>query len=262
MPSPFPGMDPYLETPDLWADVHHGLISQIRAALTQRIKSHYVGRIEFRKYVSDEDDPGRRALVPDLRIETSPNVRPVNGPKNGALAIAEPIFFPMLIDNEIEEAYLAIKDRRTGALVTIIEVMSPANKIRGSEGRKSFMSKKKEVLASDVHWVEIDLLRSGDPSIVNPPLRPSDYRVVVSRGNDRYKGRYWPIGVRQPLPVVGIPLKGEDPDVPLDLGAVLAAAYDNSAYEASIDYCRPPSPPLALEDARWAGKLLRAKGVR
>jgi Protein of unknown function (DUF4058) len=66
MPSPFPGMDPYLETPDLWPDVHHELMSQIRAALNPRIKPHYVARVELRVYISDEDDPGRKALVPDL----------------------------------------------------------------------------------------------------------------------------------------------------------------------------------------------------
>ena len=254
-------MDPYLETPDLWPDVHHGLIAQIQAALNPRIKSRYVARVELRVYISDEDDPGRKALIPDLRIEISPGSRNGKRTANGGLVIAEPIIIPMLIDDEIEDAYLSIKDRQSGALVTIIEIMSPANKIRGSEGRKSFMRKKKEVLASDVNWVEIDLLRSGDPSILNPPLRPSDYRVLVSRGDDHYNGRYWPISVRQQFPVIGIPLKGKDPDVPLDLGAALTAAYDNAAYDASIDYSKPPSPPLTPEDARWAGKLLRSQGT-
>ena len=225
MPSPFPGMDPYLETPDLWPDVHHELMSQIRAALTPRLRPRYVARVELRVYVSNEDDPGREALVPDLRIETAARAR--TGKRNGnlALTIDEPIIIPLLIDNEIEEAYLAIKDRKSGALVTVIELMSPTNKIRGSEGRKSFMSKKRAILASDVHWVEIDLLRAGDPSVTRPPLRPSDYRVLIYRGNERERGRYWPIGVRQPFPVIGIPLKGKDPDVPLDLGAALNAAY-------------------------------------
>jgi hypothetical protein len=63
------------------------------------------------------------------------------------------------------------------------------------------------------------------------------------------------------VPVDFPPLKGKDPNVPLDLSAALAAAYDNGAYDASIDYSKPPSPPLSPEDARWAGKLLRAKGA-
>ena len=262
MLSPFPGMDPYLETPHLWPDVHNGLMSQIQGALNRLIQPHYVARVEFRVYVSDDDDPGRKAIVPDLRIESTTNGRSAKHSTSSSTAIAEPIIVPILIDHEIEEAYLTIKNPKSGALVTIIEIMSPTNKIRGAEGRKSFMRKKNEVLASDVHWVEIDLLREGDPSVTNPPLRPSDYRVLISRCDDRYYARYWPIGVRQPLPTIGIPLRGKDADAPLDLGVALNAAYENGAYHASIDYAKPPSPPLHAEDARWAAKLLRAKGLR
>jgi len=255
-------MDPYLETPDLWPDVHHGLIGQIQAALNPRIQPTYVARVELRVYISDQDDPGRRALVPDLRVETSTRPRRGKRAEVAPLAVAEPIIIPMLLDSTIEEAYLTIKDRKSGSLVTIIEILSPTNKIRGSEGRKSFMNKKNEVLASDVHWVEIDLLRAGDPSVINPPLQPSDYRILISRGGDRYRARYWPVRIRQTLPVVGIPLRGDDPDVPLDLGAALNAAYDIAAYAASIDYSKPPDPPLRPDDTRWAAKLLRDRGLR
>ncbi len=222
MPSPFPGMDPYLETPELWPDVHHELISQIRSRLNPRLKPNYVARVELRVYISTEDDPGRQALVPDLRIETRARAGVRNGKANrgAALAIDEPIIIP-LMDTEIEEAYVAIKDPKTGAIVTIIEVLSPTNKIRGSEGRKSFLQKKNEILATDVNWVEIDLLRAGDPSIVRDSLRESDYRVLVYRGGERRSTRCWPVRLRNRLPVIGIPLKGKDPDVPLDLGAVL-----------------------------------------
>ena len=140
--------------------------------------------------------------------------------------------------------------------------MSPTNKIRGSEGRKSFMKKKYETLASEVHWVEIDLLREGDPSVTNPPLRPSDYRVLVSRGSDRYGARYWPIGIRQRLPNIGIPLREPDADIGLNLGKILTSTYDVGADDASIDYTKPPTPPLAPDDAKWANKLLKEKGLR
>lgn len=262
MPAPFPGMDPYLETPDLWPDVHHELMHQIRASLNPRLKPDYVARVELRVYITDEDDPGREALVPDVRIETASRRPSAKSNGRQAIAIDEPIVIPMLIDPEIKESYLAIKDCKTGSLVTIIEIMSPTNKIRGAEGRQSFMRKKNEILATPVNWVEIDLLRSGLPSVVNPPLRPCDYRVMISRGNDRYNAHYWPISVRRPLPVIGIPLRKKDADVPLDLGAVLNTAYDNGAYELSVDYTKPPVPPLRGEDAKWANKLLRTKGLR
>jgi hypothetical protein len=110
--------------------------------------------------------------------------------------------------------------------------------------------------------VEIDLLRAGRPSAENLALRDCDYRIVVLRHEDRPRGKLWPVSVRQPLPVIGIPLRGDDPDVPLDLGAVLNAAYESAAYDMSIDYRKPPDPPLAKPDAEWARQLLKRQPRR
>lgn len=255
-------MDPYLETPDLWPDVHHGLISQVQAALNPNLRPNYVARVELRVYISEEDDPGRAALVPDVRVETAARGRAQKGGAVAVLTIDEPIELPMLLDNEIEESYLTIRHRKTGALVTVIEVMSPTNKILGAEGRNSFLRKKREVLASDVNWVEIDLLRTGEPSVANSSVRECDYRVLVYRAKPHRRSRCWPIHIRRRMPVIGVPLRSPDPDVPLDLGAVLNAAYDNAAYDSSIEYSKPPDPPLRADDARWANKMLRAKGLR
>jgi hypothetical protein len=179
-----------------------------------------------------------------------------------AVAVAEPIIIPLLVDDEISEARLEIRHRASNALVTIIEVLSPTNKIRGSRGRASFMEKRRDTLASDVHWVEIDLLRAGEPSVPRPSLPSCDYRLLVSRAGDHLRGQYWPVSVRQPLPTFGIPLRGKDPDVPLDLNAVLRSAYDHGAYDLSIDYRQEPVPPLDDEDAAWADALLREHGLR
>jgi hypothetical protein len=179
-----------------------------------------------------------------------------------AVAIVEPLIVPLLIDNEIEEARLEIRHLESGSLVTVIEVLSPTNKIRGARGRASFMQKREEILSSDdVHWVEIDLLRAGVPSVTRPPLVPSDYRILVSRAGQRLRARYWPVSVRQPLPPLGIPLRDPDPDVTLDLGAALRAAYENGAYDLSIDYRKKPEPPLKADDTAWADRLLRERGL-
>jgi hypothetical protein len=212
-------------------------------------------------YITNEDDPGMQALVPVVRIEKTKRRRDDLKNGHGTLKIAEPVIVPMLIDRKIEEAFVAIRNRKSRALVTVIEVMSPTNKIRGSEGRRSFLRKKQEVLASDVNWVEIDLLRSGQHSTVNPSKIPCDYRVVVSRADDRYHARYWPIQLRQQLPIVGIPLRGNDAEAPLDLAAALVAAYEIGAYDATIDYSKPATPPLSSADARWARQRIRERGA-
>lgn len=224
MPSLFPGMDPYLEAPTIWPDVHTNLISEIRAALTSGIRPHYVGRVELRAYIPDPE--------PDIR----------------------------LIDEEIEEAFLKIIHVESGVLVTVLEVLSPANKVRGSRGRASFMSTRHEIMNTDVHWVEIDLLRDGVPSVTDPPLRPSDYCILVSRADQRTRTRFWPVSVRQPLPVLAIPLRGKDPEASLDLSAVFRTVYDRAAYDVSVDYRKKPQPPLQGDDAKWARELLRGRG--
>jgi hypothetical protein len=114
---------------------------------------------------------------------------------------------------------------------------------------------------SDVHWVEIDLLRAGTPSVTDPPLKPArDYRALISRADLRTRTRYYPISVRQVLPVIGIPLRGKDPEAPLDLGAVLKSVYDRAAYDLSVDYQKDPQPPLEGEEAKWVRALLQKPG--
>lgn len=139
MPSPFPGMDPYLEAPEIWPDVHHELISEIRAALNPKLRTRYVARVELRIYISDDDDPGRAALVPDVRVETSPLRKGAKKPTAATtLAVTEPLIVPTLVDEEIEEAFLKIIHVESEALVTVIEVLSPTNKIRGSPRPSQF----------------------------------------------------------------------------------------------------------------------------
>src|SRR5581483_11872427 len=211
MPSPFPGMDPYLEAPGLWPDVHHGLISEIHGTLNSRLRPKYVSRVVLRMYISDDDDPGRAAMIADTQLR---RLRRRTG-RQGKSATTAPhtkrLIVPTLLDDEIKEARLEIRQAETGTLVTVIEVLSPTNKIRGSRGRASFIFKRRETLASGGHWVEIDFLRAGMPSSSRRGLQASDYRIFISRAEDRARWRSWPIGLRQPLPVIGIPLRGDDP---------------------------------------------------
>lgn len=263
MPSPFPGMDPCLEEPGLWPDVHHGIISEMQAQLNRSLRPRYHVRIEERVYISDESDPGRRVIVPDLRIAGTPsNYDLPVPPVSETVAIAEPLLMTTMFEEEIHEARLEIIDRQQQLVVTVIEILSPTNKVMRSRGMDSYEAKRQEVLTSPSHLVEIDLLRAGERIYVKETLPPTDYLIHVSRREQRPQGLVWPLQMTQPLPRIRIPLKAEDPDVELDLQQVLNTAYDRAAYDLDVDYRAAPKIPLSDKMARWADELLRAKGLR
>jgi len=264
MPSPFPGMDPYLEDPGLWPDVHHGLISQMQAELNQRVGDNYYVRVEERVYVTDLEDAERSLMIPDLRIGQTPKVGHMTSPPQTTITIdvAEPELITTLLDDEIHEAHLEVVDRVDRSVVTIIEVLSPSNKVPGSKGRASYQQKRREVMDSPCTWIEIDLLRAGDPIIPRQKLGGCDYYVHISQVEQRPKGAVWRIRLPQRLPGILIPLKSEDSAVPLDLQQVLDTAYNRGAYNKTIDYQSPPATPLPPELEGWAEQLLKAKGLR
>ena len=146
--------------------------------------------------------------------------------------------------------------------VTVIELLSPSNK-RGGPGRKLYRSKQRDVLRSDAHLVEIDLLRTGRHAVAVPEglarsRGPYDYLTCVSRARrPRDEFELYPRSLRRPLPTVLVPLAGDDPDLRVDLGPVLARTYEAGAYRDRIDYARPCVPPLSAEDQAWADALIR-----
>lgn len=266
MPSPFPGMDPYLEEPGLWPDVHHGLISQIQAELNHQVRPKYHVRVEERVYISDENDPGREVIIPDLRVADAArdeaNDWAAEEAATGYVAVAEPVVLTTLIDDEIHEAFLEVIDRQERMVVTVIEILSPTNKVPGSRGQASYLEKRREIMTSPSHLVEIDLLRAGAPIHTRELLPPADYYVHVSRKAKRPKGVVWPILLTQRLPVISIPLRPEDEDVPLDLQEALNTAYERAAYDLAINYRREPIPPLGESHRQWVHSLLQSRGWR
>lgn len=264
MPSPFPGMDPYLEDPGLWPDVHHELISAARAVLTERLRPKYFVRVDLRVYISDEEDPGRRVLVPDLRVaESEPgSAVSMRARSTAGVGIAEPTIITKLIDEEINEAYLEVTDRESRQVVTFVEIVSPSNKVSGSEGRASYLRKRRQVMDSTSHWMEIDLLRTGAPLISRELLSKGEYCVHVSRAGKRPESETWPIRLQDRLPVVPVPLKPEDGAVELDLQQLLDETYDRAGYDLTINYRLQPEVPLTVEQNAWADQLLKAKGLR
>jgi hypothetical protein len=261
MPSPFPGMDPFLEDPALWPDVHHAFLSEMQYQLNAQLRPKYYARVELRVYVSDETDPGRSVMVPDVRLGQAQRNN-ATLPAQPQLTTPEPVEVVTLLEEEIEEAYLQVHETASHQLVTIIELLSPANKAAGSHGRESFIAKRKQVLRSPVSWVEIDLLRGGQAIATWDNLPACDYSVHVSKPRVRPKGNVWPLQLANPLPPIPIPLREPDPDAPLNLQRVLANAYERGAYDLSIDYQGEPIPPLDEDEAQWMDQLLKEKGLR
>jgi hypothetical protein len=262
MPSPFPGMDPYLENPRLWPDVHHELISVAREMLNVQLRPKYYVRVEERVYISDETDPGRTVLIPDLRVADRPASSGATLPARAVLEADESVEMTTLLDDEIHESRMEIIDHASRRVVTVIEIVSPTNKVPGSQGRASYLQKRKEVMTSSSHWVEIDLLRQGAPFTARETLPPCAYLVHVSRVQRRPKARVWPVQLRKRLPVVPVPLRPEDADMMLDLQTVLTTVYDRAAYDLAIDYRGEPVPPLTGSDIEWANEILSDKELR
>lgn len=251
----FPGMDPWLEQPPLWPDVHLELIAQIRRQLQRLVGPRYYVAAEERVYL---EAPTERQFTPDNIVVVSPPRGSVATSPGGGVA-DEPT---VLLVDEIEqrEHYLEIREAGTGhRVVTVIEVLSPANKRVGA-GREEYLRKQADVLESPANLVEIDLLRGGEPTVALPDgwASRSDHRVAVSRGNDRRRREVYQVSLRDRLPRVRVPLDPTEADVVLDLPAVLDAAAEAGAYGRRIDYSRDPIPPLGPGDLAWAREQVAA----
>ncbi len=258
MPSPFPGMDPWLEDPGGWLGVHNSIIAYLSDDLNAALAGRYVTRAQER-VVGESPVNQARGIYPDLfLLERRP------GPRTGGTALAEPDA-PIVVQAataEFREAWLEIRDRTTRKLITVIELLSPSNKTMRGGGRKLYLKKQREVLASDVNLVEVDLLRGGTWTLAVPEedarsAAPFDYLVSISRPRDRSRFEVHPILLPQRLPRIAVPLAGRDPDAVADLPSLIRRCYDRGQYRATIDYSRPPVPPLSLQQVKWASTVLR-----
>jgi hypothetical protein len=256
-------MDPFLEG-QLWPDFHAAFIAETRMALVPGLRPRYVALIEKHVYLEREPDGPRRRVRPDaVVVENTPHFQRSRGGatvlERPAVAVAAPVAVPLpaFTREKVERAYVEIRLRETRDLVTVIELLSPANKHPGDDGRTEYQRKRELVFQSGVHLVEIDLLRDGERLPMGEPLPPADYYAILSRAQSRPLADVWPIGLRHRLPSLSIPLSGDDPDAALDLQAVFNAVYDRAGYDYMIGYEAVPEPPLLEEDAAWVRKVLQ-----
>jgi hypothetical protein len=254
MHSPFPGMDPYLERADRWSGVHARLIAVLGEILTRQVAPRYFVDSEDNVFVLDLEDPARHLAQPDVYlVEAEQASRP---PETGG-RITAPLVLDLPATLEIRAPYLRIIDTSNREVVATIEVLSPVNKVRGSRGHRDFLRKRQQILRSQAHWLEIDLLRAGTRS---PGIPPSGaYAAVLHRAGERDRLEAWFVGLREPLPTVAVPLRGQEADVPLDLQEAVETVYDRYRYDAVIDYDEEPPPPaLSAADGRWLRERIEA----
>ncbi|MEM7536188.1 MAG: DUF4058 family protein [Chloroflexota bacterium] len=260
MTSPFPGMDPYLEERLLWYDIHSSLIPYICEALHPQIHPAYVAR------------QGERMEVSIVGQRTVSNVRTVEMPygslpRETAMDIPR-IDEPPVIELFVEERqvpYLVIICRETGDVVTLIDVLSPANKI--ADGHEEYLQNQQERLQSQTNLVEIDLLSCGRPTTLARLYeirKPADWRymITVSRPRNRRQLQFYAIPLDQRLPRCRIPLREDEPDAVLDLPAIFTRCYEVGGYDHLIDYSRDPSVTLSEAEQAWMNTLLVDAGLR
>ncbi len=226
MPSPFPGMDPFLEAPDIWPDLHDRLAGQISTELNRTLPQPYYARLEMR---------------PEVGI----------------------VGLDVIPSEPLDHHFVEVRDTsRRHALVTLIEIVSPANKRRGPDGR-AYEAKQQEILASDTSLIELDLLRAGEPIVGGARLADfvaqldpqPDYLAAVNRAWQRGADldfEVFPIRLEDTLPCIPVPLRKEEAEVPLDLQYAFDQAFDSGPYaRGAVDYDVALDPPVALERREW-----------
>ena len=262
MKSPFPGMDPYLEAH--WGDVHHRLVQYACDEIQTHLPRDLRARVEERVFVESPQSTGR-VVYPDVRVVERRAPSPPSAGDSGGLVVAEPLVIHVP-DERVTEGFIEIREAGSGGrVVTVIEVLSPSNKHAG-EGCDLYRQKQQELRAGGVSLVEVDLLRAGAHVLMVPkesilPSHRTPYQVCVRRGWNPSKIEVYAVPLRDRLPVIAVPLRETDGDIPLDLQALVDQSYRHGSYD-DIDSGREPDPPLTTEDAAWADQLLRTQNLR
>ncbi len=270
MPSPFPGMDPYLEGPRYFPDLHPRLIYGLSDTLNALLPDRYYSGIGSRVWL----EAPQRPIGPDVDLYRSGPVQGGTATMEGGLAVAEEVLAGAIQihipGEEVHESFVEIYSLPEGdRLVTTVEILSRSNKTPGESGRDLYRRKQRDLLDSKIHLVEIDLLRGGTHStavaldFAREKAGVFDYHVCMRRF-DYPVGDYYvfPIHLGDRLPKLPIPLLPGDRAVSIDLQSLLDRAYDSAQFRRRVRYAQtPPLPPLTADQYAWVEKTLREKGL-
>jgi hypothetical protein len=227
MPSPFPGMDPYVETDQLWPSFHHQLVTCLYQILLPGLVDKYRARVSQRHYVTEQ------------------------------------ALFTSIIREEHHEEYIEIRQRSDGRMVTMVDVVSPSNK-RTDCGRDAYLEKRREGRGGGASLVEIDLVIQGQPMLEysREGLPDWDYAVTVTRSTQPDRFEIYTATLQKRLPRFRLPLASDDRDMVVDLHTAFTRSYDQGGFSAKIDYQRDPAVALNDEDRAWLDDLLKQHKVR
>ncbi|MDB5387932.1 MAG: hypothetical protein JWM11_3578 [Planctomycetaceae bacterium] len=269
MPSPFPGLDPYVENSRWWNVFHTAFIVEVMEQLNRDLPDQYLASSEQRLYIEEH----RQSIRPDVSVIAVSRVEQNLGgvslaAETGTETDAEEVWHFDLTPLEVIERFIEITVAGDESqVIAVIELLSPTNKALGSSGREAYLAKQDDVLQSDAHLVEIDLLRGGYPTVAVSPgeLLSHGYcdSVVCLTPGRSFRGKQtvWPIRLRKKLPAIRIPLGPQEPPVTLDLQAVFNQVYDKAAFGKRIDYRQPPAISYSQADTEWIDGILKSKGI-
>jgi hypothetical protein len=205
MPSPFPGMDPFLEDEKTWPAFHHQMIASLYQALLPGLVERYRARIGMRTFTTEE-----------------------------------PLFTSMIRQDHTEEV-IELRHRTDGRLITLIDLPSPINK-KLAQGRAAYLETRKGARNQGAGVVEIDLCLQGQPLLdYNREGLPEwDYAVTVTRSTQPDRFEIYTSTLAKRLPRFKVPLAADDRDTVLDLQVCFARAFENGGFGPSIDYAKDP----------------------
>jgi hypothetical protein len=227
MPSPFPGMDPYLEDEALWPVFHHQLVMCLYQILLPGLVDRYRARVGQRHYLTEQ------------------------------------ALFTSVVREEHHEDYIEVRQRTDGRLITLIDVVSPANKVT-SAGRTAYLDKRKEGKTAGANLVELDLVLQGQPTLdySREGLPDWDYAVTVTRSTQPEKYEIYTATLQKRLPRFRLPLAPDDRDTVLDLHTAFTRCYDQGGFASRIDYAKDPPTTLTPEDKQWLQEMLKQQKLR
>ncbi len=255
MPSPFPGMDPYIESQN-WKGFHSSFVGMLGEMLVPQVAPRYIVQVEDYVYLARDDEESDRLLEPDLAVLEAVEA-PAMPPGNSAAAVSTlaPSLHRLHVPRRYRQKFLSIRDRQSRNVATVIELLSPTNKTPG-DGYSEYLVKRYNVSYTTAHLVEIDLLRGGHRLSTREPLEPADFYAYVSRTAEASTIEVYHWSLKDRLPVIPIPLSKGDADVPLDLQAALNTTYDRWGYKYALNYQLAVEPPLESVVADWVRTVL------